>query len=76
MVILYGSQQREKRAEADYGGSGNNGCLTHYSETGKSQCVTLCGILVFDGPLCYLISKVSLCVKVLLPLQHSGSQSE
>lgn len=75
MVILYGSQQRE-RAEADYGGSGNNGCLTHYSETGKSQCVTLCGILVFDGPLCYLISKVSLCVKVLLPLQHSGSQSE
>lgn len=36
-VILYGSQQRE-RAEADYGGSGNNGCLTHYSETGKSVC--------------------------------------
>ena len=32
-----------------------------------SQCVTLCGILVFDGSLCYSIGKVSLCVKVLLP---------
>lgn len=39
-------------------------------EAGKSQCVTLCGILVFDGSLCYLISKVSLCVKMLLPLQQ------
>lgn len=39
-------------------------------EAGKSQCATLCGILVFDGSLCYSISKVSLCVKVLLPLQQ------
>lgn len=37
-------------------------------EAGKSQSVTLCDILVFDGSLCYLISKVSVCVKVLLPL--------
>lgn len=39
-------------------------------EAGKSQCAILCGILVFDGSLCYSIRKVSVCVKVLLPLQE------
>lgn len=55
------------KAAADCRGRGSNGRLMQHLETGTSQCVTLCGILVFDGPLCYLISKVSLCVKVLLP---------
>lgn len=36
----------------------------------KSQWASLCGVLVFDGSLCYSISKVSVCVKVLLPLQQ------
>lgn len=59
-----------ERGEGKKGGSKR--CLMDWQEleAGKTTVRDLCGILVFDGSLCYSISKVSLCVKVLLPLQQ------
>lgn len=71
-LLVITKTHRQVVEEGEERGDGGRRCVMERRrlEAGKSQCATLCGVLVFEGPLCYLISKVSVCVKVLLPLQQ------